>query len=259
MTPAVAEAPEAPGVQERPENKLLEVDPSKFQALSESRGRVNDALIKFNASNEDAKAKKKIYEAARAAFEREFDRFVQNVRGEDLPLFSQSEILDQAKRDPVVTKLVDRLLHHGFDVNALIVAGYTQDERAQASAYLDALDAGKAAHDAGDAVPVVDIPAFLTPQPLTPIEVAKLLEDLTASGLTLTAAQVSGLTQPQLFETRDFLLRTAAVHADKGEAVTFEDLPAVPTFLKDLEDQGGEAPESEDADADDANRDPNVH
>lgn len=248
METAVAEAP----VQaERPESKLLEVDPGKFAALSESRARVNDALVKFNVANEDAKAKKKIYEAARTAFERDFDRFVQNVNGEDLPLFAnQSEAIERAKADPVVTKLVDRLLHNGHDVNALIVMGYTQDERAQASAYLDALEeSAKSVVEGPEGTNgTIEVPPFLLPQPLTPVEVAELARRLETEEMPLSTDQIANLSKPQLAEARDWLDRCHAIRYAKGDDITFDDLPSAPEWIVNLSAQQDDQDAADDSD-----------
>lgn len=224
--------------EEHAERKLLEVDPNKFAELSDSRQRVNEALVKFNASNEDMKAKKKIYEAARSAFERDFDRFVANVRGEDLPLFSQSELLDKAKNDPVVAKLVDGLLQLGHDVNAIIVSGYTQDERHLVEQYLEA-EANRKALIESDAtdVPDVEVPAFLKPQPLTPIEIADLLKRLADRDYEFEAEELAAWTKAQTAEAMDWLTRCEAIEKDKGDAVTADDLPAAPEFFETDDDE----------------------
>jgi hypothetical protein len=255
---ATAEEVRTTTTPDRQESRLLEVDPKRFGALSDMRKGVNEALVRFNVANEDAKAKKKIYEAARTAFEREFDRFVANVNGEDLPLFSQRDVLDRAHADPVVMKLVDRLLAAGFDVNAILVAGYTQDERAQASAYLDAVDhltSGEGEHD-----PVPEPPAFLLPQPLTPVEIADLGKRLADAELNITVEQIASYGKAQIAEVRDWLDRVDAIAKDKGEALTADDLPEPPAFLVEadaanVEVDGGE----EDTDEDTNDDAPKVH
>jgi hypothetical protein len=246
---------------DRQDSRLLEVDPKRFGALSDMRKGVNEALVRFNVANEDAKAKKKIYEAARTAFEREFDRFVANVNGEDLPLFSQRDVLDRAHADPVVMKLVDRLLSAGHDVNAIIVAGYSQDERAQAEKYLDQLDADAAAVASGEGGTFdVEVPAFLLPQPLTPIEIADLGKRLAEVELTITVEQLAHYGKAQVAEIRDFLDRVDAIAKEKGEALTADDLPEPPAFLVEadaanVESDGGE----EDTDEDTNDDAPKVH
>lgn len=227
---ATAERTETETARPTSSNPLLEIDPGKFAALCDSRARVIEAQAKYNTSKLDTNAKKKILDAANEAFLRDFDRFNANVRGEDLPLFSQSELLDRAQSDPVVTKLVDRLLGAGHDVNAIIVAGYTQEERAQASAYLDAVEAANAAGEP-PVLDTIDVPAFLLPQPLTPIEIADLVNRLAKAELKITPEQLAEFSKPRIAEVCDFLDRYAAVVKEKGDAVTVDDLPEPPEFL----------------------------
>lgn len=221
-------------------SRLLEVDPNRFAALEDYRRRVTESLVHFNAANEDAKAKKKIYEAARSAFEREFDRFVANIHGEDLPLFSQSELLDRAQADPIVMKLVDQLLAAGHDVNAILVAGYTPEERQQASEYLDALETAKNVQAVdGREQPAIDIPPFLLPQPLTPIEIADLANRLADEDLAIDAEMIGAWTKAQTAEVMDWLTRCEGIRKAKGEALVMDDLPAAPDWLEAAADGNG--------------------
>lgn len=250
---AVAERPTERSIPEH-----VVITEKDFAVLVDLRERCEEARTRFNAAAEDAKSKRKAFEGAREIFETNFDRIVRRAKGEDLPLFNQSELLDKAQADPVVMKLVDRLIAAGFDVNAILVAGYTQDERAEASAYLDALEAGKAQHDAGEAAPVIDVPAFLLPQPLTPIELAELAQRLATIELTITTEQLAAFSKAQIAEVRDFLDRYAAVGQEKGDAVTVDDLPEPPEFLT-LTDALNVEGEGEDGSDSDAESDPNEH
>jgi hypothetical protein len=252
---ATAEEVRTTDTPDRQESRLLEVDPKRFGALSDMRKGVGEALVRFNAANEDAKAKKKIYEAARSAFEREFDRFVANVNGEDLPLFSQQDVLDRAQAAPVVMKLVDRLLGAGHDVNAILVSGYSQDERAEAEKYLDELDAEKV-DPAGTAI---DVPAFLLPQPLTPVEIADLGKRLADAELNITVEQIASYGKAQIAEVRDWLDRVDAIAKDKGEALTADDLPEPPAFLVEADAANVEADGGEETDEDTNDDAPKVH
>lgn len=212
------------------------IEEAKFAALMEMRTRVKDSLVSFNAAREDAKAKGKIYEAARSTFEREFDRLVRSTKGDDLPLFNQSELIERAQADPVVMKLVDRLVGRGHDVNAILVAGYTEDERNQASAWLDALDAKDAAEADGHeyVADMPEMPAFLAPQELTALEVADLLRRCGDAGCddTITAEVVKGWGPSVLATVRAWLADVERIKAEKGEAVTFDDLPETPACLQ---------------------------
>lgn len=248
-TPVTSEPASQPS-----ESRLLEVDPKRFAALSDMRKGVGEALVRFNVANEDAKAKKKIYDAARSAFEREFDRFVANVNGEDLPLFSQKDVLDRAQADPVVMKLVDRLLGAGHDVNAILVSGYSQNERAEAEKYLDTRDAWDEAGKRGEGIGADALepapPSFLLPQPLTPIEIADLGKRLADVELTITVEQLANFGKAQVAEIRDYLDRVDAIEKDKGEALTANDLPEPPAFLVEADAANVEADGPEDEDGD---------
>jgi hypothetical protein len=207
-----------------------------FAVLVDMRQRVNETLARFNAANEDAKSKKKAYEASREAFEREFDRLVAKTRGKVLPLFSQSDKIEAANNDPIVRRLVERLIDAGHDVNALVVFGYTELERNQVTAYLDARDAhAKARADGtnGD-LPDVEVPAFLLLQddePLSDEAVDDWITDLQAQGLEVSPERVRALTTDQRHEVGGWLDAVTEIHARKGEAVTVDDLPAPPVCL----------------------------
>lgn len=259
-TTAVADAP-AP---DRTLPSTIVLTEKDFATLVDLRQRCEEARARYNSAAEDAKSKKKAFEGAREVFETNFDRIVKRTKGEDLPLFNQSEQLDRAKSDPVVTKLVDRLLGYGHDVNAIIVAGYTQDERHEAEQYLDRLDARKKRleteivtdDEARELAETTVPPAFLLPQPLTPIELADLAERLKAEDFTVTTEQLAEFNKAQIAEVRDFLDKSKAVRAEKGDAVTFDDLPDAPEFLIDANDPTVDT--AGDDDEDETNN-PNVH
>lgn len=248
----------ATAVEEQPAPAVPEhttISDKDFAVLIDMRTRVEEARVRMNAAKENAKALTKAHDGAREVFEAQFDRIVRRAKGEDLPLFNQSELLDRAQADPVVMKLVDRLLANGHDVNAIIVAGYTQDERHEAEQYLDAMDEDKKLREesGGTAANVIDIPAFLLPQPLTPIEVADLAQRLKSEDFTVTPEQLAEFSKAQIADVRDFLDKSKAVRAEKGDAVTFDDLPDAPEFLIDANDP------TVDTSDDDETTDPNVH
>jgi hypothetical protein len=241
--------------------RMVTIDEGRFETLVDIRRRVNEALARFNGSKEQAKSDGKTYEAARAEFEREFDRLVRAAHGEDLPLFAnQTDAIEAAKSDPVVTKLLERLLGRGHDVNALIVAGYTEEERNEVAKYLDVMDRNdeKIAAVAGTEqvaeVEPVDVPAFLTPQPLTAIEQADFIARCkAASDLILTAKDVEGWSQAQIAEARDYLAKVDAIKAEKGADLTLDDMPEAPDFLceqSDANELAAEADDDEDGEAD---------
>lgn len=229
---AVADAPE------RAMPDHITLNEKDFGVLIDLRQRCEEAKVRYNAAAEDAKSKKKSYEGAREVFETNFDRIVRRAKGEDLPLFSQSELLDKAKNDPVVAKLVDGLLQLGHDVNAIIVSGYTQDERHLVEQYLEA-EANRKALIESEAtdVPDVEVPAFLKPQPLTPIEIADLLQRLANRDYEFEADELAAWTKAQTAEAMDWLTRCEAIEKDKGDAVTADDLPAAPEFFETDDDE----------------------
>jgi hypothetical protein len=230
------------------------IDEKDTAVLVDLHDRLVHAKAVYNAAAEDAKSKRKAMEGAREIFESTFQRI---VRRDDLPLFNQSELLDRAQSDPVVMKLVDRLLAAGHDVNAILVSGYSQDERAQASAYLDAVDhltSGEGEHD-----PVPEPPAFLLPQPLTPVEIADIGKRLADAELNITVEQIASYGKAQIAEVRDWLDRVDAIAKDKGEALTADDLPEPPAFLVEADAANVEADGGEETDEDTNDDAPKVH
>jgi hypothetical protein len=226
--------------------------PENVTSLIEHRKRVAEALVAYDRANEEAKSRRKSFEGARSAFEREFDRIVREAEGSDLPLFNQSQLLEQAQADPVVTALVNRLLSHGQYTNAILVAGYTEVERAELAGWLDEMDEFKEAKDlgeleAGEVEP--EPPAFLAPQSLNPIEVADLIGLLKAAGHDVSDTVITGWSHEQLAEVREWLSWAEPVIAEKGEALVFDDLPVAPAFLHELATVtaaiGDEAPSSD--------------
>lgn len=229
--------------------------------ITDMRARVVEAGQRYNAAREDAAAKKKTYDAARETFESEFDRLIARTHGEDLPLFNQSEALERAQGDPVVMKLVERMLGRDIDTNALIVAGYTEDERNQLEAYLDACDKVAEANapiaDAGldDEVtftPMPDPPAFLMPQGgLTDEDLEALRAELFAHGVDVTLEGIRAkYSSAQQGELVAWARACEAVKVEKGEAVTMDDFPPAPAcLLKPTEAPVSSIPPTSDADA----------
>lgn len=207
-----------------------------YQEVCTQSARVDVARSTYNVANERAKGAKKYLEAAQETLESLIRRFT--TPEADLPLFTnQSEKLDAANADPVVSKLVERLLARGHDVNTLIVFGYTEDERAQVAKYLDILDANEAEFarvaDGSETATIetCEVPAFLVPQPLTAIEVADLIGRLSAADLAIAPEEIEAWKQTQLADAKAWLAQVEAVKSAKGDAVTFDDLPAVPEWL----------------------------
>ena len=78
-------------------------------------------------------------------------------------------------------------------------------------------------------------PAFLQSQPLTPIETADLIAKLAETGRPYTAEEIAVFTAPQISMLRGWLTSCAAIADKLGDALTANDLPAAPGFLKAVE------------------------
>lgn len=238
-----------------PVTQPAHLDDKDFATLTDLHARVIEARARFNSARDDAKAKKATLESSQDTLETFLSRIILRTKGGDLPLFDhQSDAIAKAQADPVVTKLVERLLHYGHDVNSLIVMGYTQDERAAASAYLELLDKNAAerarameANEIADQVDV-EVPAFLIPQDLTVIEIADLMNRLKDQDWHPTADDVKTWKPTQIAEVRDWLSRVEAIKAEKGDDVTFSDLPEAPAFLAGSEQLGDDDDKDDDVD-----------
>ena len=186
-----------------------------------------------------AKDKKEALENAQTSFETAFKRLMAGPPPE-LPLFAnQSEAIERANADPVVTRLLERLLARGHDTNALIVMGYTESERHALGAWLDEMDAFDARMaadpDGADAAQAEapEPPAFLTPQPLTVVEIADLVTRCQDEGYRFASETVAAWSPANVAEIRAWLQAVATVKDAKGDALTFEDLPPAPAWVAD--------------------------
>jgi hypothetical protein len=212
--------------------------------------RVKETGGLFTIANEDAKAKKKAHDAARETLEMEVGRALKRASGiEDLPLFANmNDALDAAVKDPIVDTLLQRLIMAGFDnLNILIIAGWTETERNMVMAYLDSVDArakaeaeAAAAPDTGIVIPeLLELPAFLAPQVVTESSAAlfdipkdaDVVEALATAGIEATVYQVSELTVAEQREVLTWCARVRHIKSEKGDAVTVDDLPAMPDCL----------------------------
>lgn len=227
-----------------------ELDPKILTTVIEYHSEVEEARREFEDAKERLKHKKNRLEAMQESFEAAFRRLISGAQAGELPLFAnQSEMVEAANADPVVSSIVDRLLGYDHDVNAVLVAGYTEDERHQVVAYLDAADAVAE----GDEMP--EPPAFLTPQPLTPIEIADLMTRLADAGVEVDAERVAAWGLGSRLVVRTWLEACDAVKAEKGDALVADDLPPVPDWLAGGDDEQEVDESHEDAeDAADADR-----
>lgn len=200
-----------------------ELDPKLLSTVVEYHAQVEEARREFEDAKERLKSRKNRLESLQESFETAFRRLI--TKGGELPLFAnQSEMVEAANNDPVVSSIVDRLLERGFDVNAVLVAGYTEDERNEVIAYLDAADAVAE----GDQEP--EPPAFLTPQ-LTAVEIADLITRLADAELSVEADTIESWGPGSLHDVRAWLDACDAVTAEKGDAIVVDDLPPAPAWL----------------------------
>jgi len=215
------------------EAATIAVDEKLYNEVRAQSLRVGEAREDYNVKAEKAKGAKKYLEAAQETLESLIRRLT--APESDLPLFAnQSEQIDAANADPIVRKIVDRLISLGHDVNALIVAGYTEEERGQVLVWLDVVDQVKRDAPEGTTPTLPDPPAFLLPQPLTPVEIADLMTHVGGEGYMCTMEDLEARTAVDIANLRHWLKASAAIKAEKGEAVTFDDLPPAPEWLTAL-------------------------
>ena len=215
------------------EMPTVTVDEKLFQEVKRQHARVLEARGEYESSREETKRYKASLEGAQSTLEVLVRRLTSTA--DDLPLFkNQSEQIEAANADPIVRKIVDRLISLGHDVNALIVMGYTEEERGQVLVWLDVVDQVVRDTPECDTPVLPDPPAFLLPQPLTPVEIADLMTQIGAEGYLCTMEELAERTAVDIANLRHWLKSSAAVKAEKGDAVTFDDLPTAPEWLTAL-------------------------
>jgi hypothetical protein len=129
--------------------------------LIELRSKVLDAKAEMDEAAEAHKMAKKQYDATRENFERQFDDLINADKVPGLPFdgVHQSDVNEDAANRPDVQELVSRLSTlAGIEIAPLVVAGFTDDETAQARAYCEALESYQAQKRAG--LPVSDLPPY---------------------------------------------------------------------------------------------------
>lgn len=119
-----------------PEN--VTIPAGDFALICDLRTRVEYAQSQFNAAHEDAKSKKKAYDASRDTFEREFDRVIAKTRGDDLPLFNQTDANAHSVESTGAIPLAARLIDIGkIELEPLVIAGWTDAQRDELREWLD--------------------------------------------------------------------------------------------------------------------------
>lgn len=211
------------------------VDEKLFQEVKRHHARVVEVRAEYESSRDETKRLKASLEGAHETLE-SLVRRLTSGSAEELPLFkNQSDQIAEAQADPVVSKIVDRLITLGHDVNALIVAGYTESERGQVLVWLDIVDQVKReCAELGREVSLPDPPAFLLPQPLTPVELADLMTRIGAEGYVCAMEDLAARSAVDIANLRHWLAESVAVKAAKGDALVFDDLPVAPDWLTAL-------------------------
>lgn len=238
---------------------MLNADPSKdtvalsrpmFERIEDQSKAVAEAERRLTTKKNEHADAKKTYDGAVATLHALTSEMIRVVNGgpSDLPLFdNMTDRLDEAQKDPVSQTLLDRLMGHGYaDLNLLIVHGYDEAQRAELTAYLDALDARAAAMTAQETDPdvvlpdVLPEPAFIAPQAVADAVAAQDAAAPTDEQITEAFARhrmefnpaLSYMTAEQRFQAMAYSDGCVKAETEKGiEYVTFEDLPAQPDFI----------------------------
>lgn len=219
------------------EAATIAVDEKFFAEVCEQQRRVESARSIYKEAKNDAKEAKDALDQALETFETMFKRLASRTHGDaELPLFAnQSDVVAAAEADPVVMGIVKRLLDRGQDVNAILVKGYNEAERHEIVSWLDTcdrIDEQNATGGDGDGYGLLpDPPAILAPPPLTAIDIADLANRIQDAEHLVDADQIQTWTPKQIAEARAWLNEAERVKAEKGEALTFDDLPAQPAFF----------------------------
>lgn len=206
-----------------------DLNPELLADVVHFHAQVEEARRECEEARERLKARKTQLEALQESFESAFKRLLNQAQSGQMPLFAnQSEVLERAQADPVVQQIVHRLIAYGIDANAVLVAGYTEDERAAVTAWLDACDT---ANEAGDPLP--EPPDLLRPQ-LTVFEVGDLVFRLARQGAVVEAEHVTAWGPGKLAEARAWLADCERIAEARGDALVAEDLPPMPSWLDAL-------------------------
>lgn len=201
----------------------------QFERLAALREAVVVAEGRWHTENEVAKGAKKAWETKREEFEQAFDR-VQKMLTQgphaELPLFQQAEANEAARNRPEVKALVEALAAVGFAVDGLVVAGFSDEDRAACEAWARDYAAWRALDTEDTPAPV--IPAVLqSVDDITADALLGQLRGLDLDGIPLPSVEVlAGWTPAERVE-----LRTWAEAIDAGASVD-ELLETMPQSLK---------------------------
>lgn len=249
-----------------PDNPIVQIDRALFARIEEQQERVGETDRKLKLAAEEHKDAKKAHDTATATLTALVAAMVRRVNGQpsDTPLFdNMNDAIDSATSDPIVTKLLERMLHHQLThVNALIVAGYDEEQRNELATYLDALDLRVKAEAARvnaeaegqtDNLPEVpeapEMPAFLAPVEISDEEVGAALREVKVE---MKKKHIRLMSQDQRRMALDYSAGVQAAQLKLGEAVTYDDLPPCPSFIISPKELEAAKAEPETADGDEA-------
>jgi hypothetical protein len=210
-----------------------------FERIEGLRTRVAETTIALDRASREHKEAKSAHETAQSNLSVAVSDMLDEVNGiSKLPLFdNQTDAIAKAEADPVAQKLLARMLDHEIThLNVLVVAGYSEDQRAELAAYLDALDAWKAAEAEGQSelLEPPTPPAFLaetSEPPMTEEQADAFSCQLQEEGIEIATRVLLRMTLEQRQDVAKWLNDTRQVKAEKGEALTVEDLPPAPSYI----------------------------
>ncbi len=205
-----------------------------YQEVERERKNVNEKAAELKTAKEELKE-------AEDTLTKLVGSLCRNLSGEELPLFTnQSEAIERANNDPVTQDLVKRLLAQGHDVNVLIVFGYTEEEKSAVRGYLDQMEAfARGDRSEYPDAPPVFLPAIVAAESLV-TDLQKQLD------VEVTAEAIQSLSAHEFATVVAYVGRVNALTAEKGDAVTFDDLPPMPPAVVRLRD-GDVAPVLDDS------------
>lgn len=241
-------------------NEEVVITRKMFERIEEQTEICADTESKLSVAarrHKDAKADHESATATLNALVKEMIR-VANGGQSDTPLFdNMNDHLERAEADPVSQALLKRLLDHAYsNLNLLIVHGYTEEERAELTFYLDSLDARDAAHakhledDSVEVPAPLPEPAFISSQAIeerqASIDATVPTDTQVAEALEANDIQFMPWHADLSPEQRRVVIAWAAaadrIRAEKAEALVYDDLPTPPSFVLNPEEVTPDTP-----------------
>jgi hypothetical protein len=207
-----------------------------FERIEHLRRRVAETTVTLGRASREKKDAQEAFNAATMNLSSAVSDMLDEVNGvAKFPLFdSMTDQIAAAQADPVVQKLITRMLEHEItSVNALIVAGYSEAQRHELATYLDALDAHKqaVANDAPQLPELPGVPAFLAPADVSPADIEALAARVANQGLMLTPEHIAAVPPDGWTAVEAWVSECERIKFEKGEALVMDDLPAAPACL----------------------------